>query len=275
MLNLVWPFSRLREVPWGRLRPPSLPSPLHCPGRGTRDLEGLSTEVPLSSEAAPGDVENTPPAWPNSILSPDLCLTKPLTSPASRTTVHLLQFSFPPQKSATRAALTQLNIDPKTGSNFRERSNEWLIRMCVVVLAIDKSTHSLRQDLFAFTNRILCTALRHDDMFFFHFLFICFKCLIEGTCCQKCMILIGMCWQLLFQRVCVNHIQYFLYYWLLVIHWRSYRGVVWKDRVPCLRTTTTLRPTTLIWRWLGKSSCVTLFLWRRHLTVKLTLYCIF
>lgn len=48
-LNLVWPpppLSRLGGVLWGRLLPPSLPSPLPFPGRGTRDLKGLSTEVP-------------------------------------------------------------------------------------------------------------------------------------------------------------------------------------------------------------------------------------
>lgn len=53
MLNLVWPLSRLGGVLWGLLLPPSLPSPLPSPGRGMRDLEGLSTEVPLGSEAAP------------------------------------------------------------------------------------------------------------------------------------------------------------------------------------------------------------------------------
>lgn len=53
MLNPVWPLSRLVEVLWGQLPPPFLPSPLPCPGRGMRDLEGLSTERPLGSEAAP------------------------------------------------------------------------------------------------------------------------------------------------------------------------------------------------------------------------------
>lgn len=41
------PLSRLGGDLWGRLRPPSLPSPLPCPGRGMKDLEGLSTALPL------------------------------------------------------------------------------------------------------------------------------------------------------------------------------------------------------------------------------------
>lgn len=67
MLNLVWPLSRLGGVLWGRLLPPSLPSPLPCPGRGMRDLEGLSTDVLKA-------VTNRPAAWPHSLLYPDLCL---------------------------------------------------------------------------------------------------------------------------------------------------------------------------------------------------------
>lgn len=39
-------LSRLGGALWERLLPPSLPSPLPFPGRGTRDLKGLSTEVP-------------------------------------------------------------------------------------------------------------------------------------------------------------------------------------------------------------------------------------
>lgn len=70
MLNLVWPLSRLGGVLWGRLLPPSLPSPLPCPGRGMRDLEGLSTEVPLGSEAAPRGRRRPSllsPSWPASL----------------------------------------------------------------------------------------------------------------------------------------------------------------------------------------------------------------
>lgn len=38
-------LSRLGGALWGRLLPPSLPSPLPFPGRGMTDLKGLSTEV--------------------------------------------------------------------------------------------------------------------------------------------------------------------------------------------------------------------------------------
>lgn len=77
MLNLVWPLSRLGGDLWGRLLPPSLPSPLPCPGRGMKDLEGLSTALPLGWEAAPPrDGEDHPPLWPpQSSLHSPLCIS--------------------------------------------------------------------------------------------------------------------------------------------------------------------------------------------------------
>lgn len=70
MLNLVWPLFRLGGVLWGRLLPPSLPSPLPCPGRGMRDLEGLSTEVPLGfTGSPPGMVKTVPPLLDPTVFS--------------------------------------------------------------------------------------------------------------------------------------------------------------------------------------------------------------
>lgn len=98
MLNLVWPLSRLGGVLWGRLLPPSLPSPLPCPGRGMRDLEGLSTEVPLGSEAAPrGRWKLSPCLTPQSSLSWPVSFKLLFISMAclpACTTVPLLQSSY-------------------------------------------------------------------------------------------------------------------------------------------------------------------------------------
>lgn len=86
------PLSRLGGVLWGRLLPPSLPSPLPCPGRGTRDLKGLSTEAPppRSRGSHHGMVETVPPldprvfplslpVWPACMHAPQcLCLSSAL-----------------------------------------------------------------------------------------------------------------------------------------------------------------------------------------------------
>uniref|UniRef100_A0A667ZVS5 G protein-coupled receptor kinase interacting ArfGAP 2b n=1 Tax=Myripristis murdjan TaxID=586833 RepID=A0A667ZVS5_9TELE len=80
--------QRLGGVLWGRLLPPSLPSPLPCPGRGMRDLKGLSTEVPLGSEAVPGDGADCPLACPHTLLPPYLIACLPAC-----TALRLLQFS--------------------------------------------------------------------------------------------------------------------------------------------------------------------------------------
>lgn len=64
-------------VLWGLLLPPSLPSPLPSPGRGMRDLEGLSTEVPLGSEAAPQGTVTAVPLLDLTVFSFLTCLFNP------------------------------------------------------------------------------------------------------------------------------------------------------------------------------------------------------
>lgn len=84
-------LSRLGGALWGRLLPPSLPSPLPFPGRGTTDLKGLSTEVlppalpPPVSRAATTGWWNSPSSWPPH-PSTALCL--------SPSVVVLVIFSF-------------------------------------------------------------------------------------------------------------------------------------------------------------------------------------
>lgn len=97
MLNLVWPLSRLGGDLWGPLLPPSLPSPLPCPGRGMKDLEGLSTALPLGWEAAPphGMVKTIPLFDLHSPLPSDLVslFFSSMACLLACTTVPLLQFS--------------------------------------------------------------------------------------------------------------------------------------------------------------------------------------
>lgn len=189
MLNLVWPLSRLGGVLWGRLLPPSLPSPLPCPGRGMSDLEGLSTWVPLGSEAAPGDGETCPPAWSHSLLSPDLCLQTALyqyrlpacmhhsASASVQLSGQLWMFTW--AKAAMVKAKVMMRcctresclIDQTEESNIYERK----ITMCLLVTATDKCTHSKHQDFFASTNRIHCSSTVTWIDVSCLFLFICFE----------------------------------------------------------------------------------------------------
>lgn len=87
------PLSRLGGVLWGRLLPPSLPSPLPCPGRGTRDLKGLSTEAP-----PPLDLEAATMGW----WKPSLLLT-PVSSPS------LYQYGLPACMHHSASASVQLS----------------------------------------------------------------------------------------------------------------------------------------------------------------------
>lgn len=183
MLNLVWPLSRLGGVLWGRLLPPSLPSPLPCPGRGMRDLEGLSTDVPLDSEAAPGDGENFPPcltlqsslSWPVFFKLPFIstsclpaCLHAPHSASATFQSSEHLQLSL--QRAWTGAASAPVTIrsDNEIWSregwliwsdsrvNYSWKWIERLVTKCLSVIATEKRTHSLCHDFFASTNHTHC-----------------------------------------------------------------------------------------------------------------------
>ena len=158
MLNLVWPLSRLGGVLWGRLRPPSLPSPPPCSGRGTRDLEGLSTRVPLGLAAAPGDGENSPSAWPHSLLSPDLCLFKLLF--ISIACLHAPQClccrSVTSFFSTVNLHLSRCLNDQTAAFNIQERQMKWLITTRLLAITTDKRTHGLHWDFIASTNCIPC-----------------------------------------------------------------------------------------------------------------------
>lgn len=138
-----------------------------------------------------------------------------------------------------------------------------LITMCLLVIDTGKSTHSLHQDVFASTNRIhcrmSCMTLQWPGL---HFLSVSLHRLwnqmSDGVNCQKCMIPISMClqlpWQYVFCYLSVYCIWLMLIY--VYIYWSLYRAAVWKDRVWCWRTITTLHPTTpLKWRKLGENIC--------------------
>lgn len=167
MLNLVWPLSRLVGVLWGRLLPPFLPSPLPSPGRGMRDLEGLSTENSRGSEAAPGDGENCP-LWPHSLLSWPVSINCLFS--ASPACMHALQClcyssvsehpSFSLSKVLTCCIRDGCLNNPTAESSICER--------CItdhhIVLFRDNFLIKQRTvDIFASTNRILGSAalLRH------------------------------------------------------------------------------------------------------------------
>lgn len=147
MLNLVWPpLSRLGGVLWGRLRPPSLPSPLPCPGRGMSGLEGLSTEVPSPPPVQTqtlGDGENCPPASPSqSLLSWPVSFVNCFIYWASPAFLHAQQCLCFSCLDGSRAALAQ-RTQKKWWWLFlwmmRRRSPKmddiWLITECWLILA--------------------------------------------------------------------------------------------------------------------------------------------
>lgn len=137
MLNLVWPLFRLGGVLWGRLLPPSLPSPLPCPGRGMRDLEGLSTEVPLGfTGSPPGMVKTVPPLLDPTVFSLlsllncfifyqyrlPACLHAPHSASVQLT--EQLQL-FVHRKPLTRAASAQVNTRDDDEMLFQRKLYKW------------------------------------------------------------------------------------------------------------------------------------------------------
>lgn len=169
MLNLVWPLSRLVGVLWGRLLPLYLHSPLPSPGRGMRDLEGLSTKISLGSEAVPGDGENCPPAWSTvfSLLTCGLINCFLLVSPACMHAPQCLCYSSTIWTTPASLVLEvgikcsrESSVNDQTQFNMCETYIKWLITTCFWVTGTEKrNSVNVRISLhllIAFVSALLC-----------------------------------------------------------------------------------------------------------------------
>lgn len=202
MLNLVWPLFRLGGVLWGRLLPLSLPSPLPCPGRGMRDLEGLSTDVPCGTEAAPGGWWKLSPcltlqsslSWLMSLN----CLLSVSCLPAclyacTQQCLCCSSVIWTPPASSPQWTWTEASLAPVNSRRDHIWSREsrvkyaWklaflkIVKKGLLVTVTKNTSHCLCQDFFASTNHTHCCIYWLSC--YFVLLWLCF---------QKCMILVSM-----------------------------------------------------------------------------------